>query len=176
MEASGLRKTSVDQLTRAAGIPKGTFYLFYASKEELFLEILEQIEAELRAELLDHRLPPGKAAQQSVSTLLKRLLAARDRSPLLRGLGPADFEYLGRKIPAERVQAHVERDESFSREFVKKLRRDGITPQVPPGVVANLLKSLFFVGLHQEDLGAGAYAEAMDILVDLVARYIVEGA
>ncbi|MFH1513530.1 MAG: helix-turn-helix domain-containing protein, partial [Bacillota bacterium] len=35
LAAYGVRKTTVDELVRRAGIPKGTFYLFYASKEAL---------------------------------------------------------------------------------------------------------------------------------------------
>lgn len=34
---SGYKKTSVDDLCRQAGISKGAFYLFYESKEVLFL-------------------------------------------------------------------------------------------------------------------------------------------
>ena len=41
-EKQALRKTGVDELTEAAGISKGAFYLFYDTKEELFLEVLEQ--------------------------------------------------------------------------------------------------------------------------------------
>ena len=37
----GLRKTSVEQLTEAAGISKGLFYKYFASKELLFFEVLE---------------------------------------------------------------------------------------------------------------------------------------
>src|SRR5690606_22507054 len=44
----GLQKTSVEQLTRAAGISQGAFYLFYASKEELMFEIMELEEAGIR--------------------------------------------------------------------------------------------------------------------------------
>ena len=32
----GMKKTSVDQLTKAVGIAKGSFYKFYESKEMLF--------------------------------------------------------------------------------------------------------------------------------------------
>ena len=32
----GIRKTSVDELVKRVNIPKGTFYLFYPSKEMLF--------------------------------------------------------------------------------------------------------------------------------------------
>ena len=36
----GMRKTSVEQLTEAAGISKGSFYKYFESKEMLFLAVL----------------------------------------------------------------------------------------------------------------------------------------
>ena len=43
----GMKKTSVDQLTKAIGIAKGSFYKFYESKEMLFFAVLENIHTEL---------------------------------------------------------------------------------------------------------------------------------
>ena len=43
----GMRKTSVEQLTQAVGIAKGSFYKFYESKELLFFAVLEDIHTEL---------------------------------------------------------------------------------------------------------------------------------
>ena len=40
LDKYGVRRTTVDELVRRVSIPKGTFYLFYASKEELFFDIL----------------------------------------------------------------------------------------------------------------------------------------
>ena len=37
---NGVRKTTVDELVQKVGIPKGTFYLFYKSKEELLFEVI----------------------------------------------------------------------------------------------------------------------------------------
>ena len=64
----------------------------------------------------------------------------------------------------------------FINNFAEKLQREGIVMQASPHVVVNLMKSLFFVGLHRDDLGADAYQETMAILIDLVAGYITEGA
>ena len=36
----GVRKTTVDEIVRRVNIPKGTFYLFYRSKEALFFDII----------------------------------------------------------------------------------------------------------------------------------------
>ena len=37
----GIKKTTVDELVKRAGIPKGTFYLFYPSKEMLLFECIQ---------------------------------------------------------------------------------------------------------------------------------------
>ena len=42
----GMRKTSVEQLTEAVGISKGSFYKFFDSKELLFFAVLEDIHTE----------------------------------------------------------------------------------------------------------------------------------
>ena len=45
----GVKKTNVEDLTGAAGISKGAFYLFFVSKEELFFEVLGRFEDEYHA-------------------------------------------------------------------------------------------------------------------------------
>ena len=42
-----MRRTTVDELVKRAGIPKGTFYLFYKSKEELFFDLLRTFSDEI---------------------------------------------------------------------------------------------------------------------------------
>jgi len=175
-QAYGLKKTTVADITQAVGISKGSFYLFYGSKEDLLLEILEQIESEARAHILDYTVHPQENARQSVSAILKGFLLTWDTYPLLRRLDKSDFDYLARKLPAERVQAHIDRDQQFIDNFTDKFERDGITLRVPPRVVASLIKGLFFIGIRRYDLGEDAYVECMEILIDLVAGYITEGA
>jgi AcrR family transcriptional regulator len=175
-EAYGLRKTTVGDITQAVGISKGSFYSFYPSKEELLLDILEQIESDLRESILEYTVRPQEKARESVSAILRSFLLTWDAFPLLRRLDKSDFDYLARKLPAERVQGHIDKDEEFIENFIEKFQHDGITVQVPPRVVTNLIKSLFFVGLRRHDLGEDDYLECMEILVDLVAGYITEGA
>lgn len=53
----GVRKTTVDELAREAGISKGAFYKFYPSKEMLFFEILEDMHTEIYAAFLLRKIP-----------------------------------------------------------------------------------------------------------------------
>jgi AcrR family transcriptional regulator len=174
-ERQGIKKTSVDELAQAGGISKGAFYLFYESKEELFMEILEGLETDFRIRIFDFSLSSKRNARQLLARLFKDVLLTWDEYPLLKNFGRSEYEYLARKLPAARVQAHANRDNEFVDEFLQRIKREGIAVKVSPRVVSNLMKSLFFVGLHREDLGAEAYTESMEILADLVARYITEG-
>jgi len=175
-EKQGLKKTSVDELTEAVGISKGAFYLFYKSKEELFLEILEELEIEFRSRIFDFSIGPQEDARKLLGNLLKSALLTWDQYPLLKNFGMVEYEYLARKLPAERIQTHINQDNEFVNDFIKRIKREGIAVKSSPRVISNLMKSLFFISLHRDDLDTNAYAESMKILADLVARYIIEGA
>ena len=67
----GMRKTSVEQLTEAVGIAKGSFYKVFPSKELLFFAVLENIHAETYAvaekALQDNaELPPTERATKII--------------------------------------------------------------------------------------------------------------
>jgi AcrR family transcriptional regulator len=175
-ELHGLRKTSVEDITRAVGISKGGFYQFYASKEELFLEIMEQMETQVRASILEYTVMPKKNARQNVQRILSSFLLSFDAYPLLKTFTQADFDYLVRKLPAERVQAHTNRDKKFLNSFMKKVKREGINLRVSPRIANNLILSLFLVSLHRHEFGNQVYSETMKILTDIVAGYMTEGA
>lgn len=174
-EKQGLRKTSVDELTEAAGISKGAFYLFYESKEELFLEILEELEADLRARIFDFSMHPQEDSRLLLARLLIDSLVTWDRYPLLKNFSRADYEYLTRKLPPERIQAHVDRDKVFVDDFVQRIKREGIHVRASPGLMSSLMKSLFFISLHRDELSEPEYFETMQVLTDLIAGFLLEG-
>ena len=47
----GVKKTTVDELVRRVGIPKGTFYLFYPSKEMLLFECAQDLHEQVNAHI-----------------------------------------------------------------------------------------------------------------------------
>lgn len=176
IEKHGIRKTSIDDIVDAVGISKGAFYFFFESKEELLLAILEQLESDFRSRIFDFSISAKSDARGQLSKLLQDTLLTWDEYPLLKNLGQSDYDYLARKLPPERIQAHASRDDEFVDDFIKKIKRDGVSVKASPRVVSNLMKSLFFVSLHRDELGKEAYVETMKVLADLVARYIIEGA
>ncbi len=68
----GLDKTTIDDLTKPAGIAKASFYLFFNSKEQLFVDIfMEEIPA-----MIDRLLDDSFRATDDVREALIRLMKA----------------------------------------------------------------------------------------------------
>jgi AcrR family transcriptional regulator len=56
--AKGYHDASVTEITRAAGVAQGTFYLYFRGKKEIFLDLVDELGTRLRAATA-HASPPG---------------------------------------------------------------------------------------------------------------------
>ena len=77
----GMKKTSVEQLTKAVGIAKGSFYKFYESKEMAFFAVLESIHSELYG-VADHALSEEMAVCHRRSVRQRRFLPSAGGCPI----------------------------------------------------------------------------------------------
>lgn len=170
----GIRKTSIEDLTRAVGISKGAFYLFYASKEELYFEVLGRWEDEYHDDLLGAAVRPGVAPGQQVTGFLKRAFSVWRTHPLFTHFDREEYEHLLRKLPEETVEANLRKDEVFVGELLGRWRDHGVTIDCEPDVFLGLMRALFFIGLHEQDLGRGTYPEVIELFIESIAQRIVQ--
>jgi AcrR family transcriptional regulator len=171
----GLRKTSVEELAAAAGISKGAFYLFFGSKEELFFTLLEQYEAGFKATLLEQIARAELAPRARMRAMLDRALTTWRADALFTRFSRAEYELLLRRLPPERVAAHLAADEAFAGEFVAAWAAHGVALTAPPRLVAGLIRALFFVSIHEADFGEGVFPEVIDSLVSMLAERLIAG-
>lgn len=69
----GYHQTSVSDLVAAAGVARGTFYLYFDSKDAIFLELLDDLTAHLRANIV------GVDTSSGAAPLLEQLRATVER-------------------------------------------------------------------------------------------------
>ena len=111
----GYAGTSVDRIVAAAGLSKGTFYWHFASKEELFLTLVdERIDAPARA-LMDQRAPAvseGLAglftAERELLVLLQEYWAAAARNQSVANRYRARSDALTNTLAAMLTARHEE--------------------------------------------------------------------
>jgi AcrR family transcriptional regulator len=167
----GLKKTSVEELATAAGISKAAFYLFYESKEALFMDVVELAEADFRRQVLDAVEPPGPTPRARLVVVLKKAFTLWRTVPLFQMFTRADYEMMAGRVPAETLQEHLRNDQIFIEELVARCRAAGIPILMRPEALHGLVHALFFVVLHEDDLGPGNLSAATDTLIELVAAF-----
>lgn len=172
--AHGLKKTSVEDLTQAAGISKGAFYLFYESKEALFFELLRQFEAEYREAILSDIAQTDLAPQTRFKAMLTRSLLHWKDNQLVARFGAEEYEQLVRKLPEDQIAAHLQSDIEFADEFIVACQRSGVNIRTAPNVVTGLLRAIIFLHLHEEDIGSDVHSEVITIMIDQIANFLVK--
>lgn len=99
-ESVGLKKTSVEDLTKASGIAQGSFYMFYGSKEELLYHILLEEEAAIRNQILATVKEISTVTKEDIKQFLLEALRLLDENPLIRQMYlDGEFAQLVRKLP-----------------------------------------------------------------------------
>jgi AcrR family transcriptional regulator len=168
--AYGLRKTNIEELAEAAGISKGAFYLFYASKEALFMDVVEQVEQRFRQELFAMVDLPGPSPRARMFALLHHAFHRVKTIPLLQFLTGSDYDLLFRRVPPETFQEHVAHDRAFINELITRCRNAGIPLRVRSEEMISLLYPLVLTILHEDEYsGAFPLGSSVDVFLEVVA-------
>jgi TetR/AcrR family transcriptional repressor of nem operon len=108
LHSKGFNATSVQDITDAAGVPKGSFYNHFASKDALGMEVLRRYSeqaAELGDVLHNSALPPLARLQQ----YFEALIASNAKNEFNCGCLLGNFSTeLSNQIPAARHALHKE--------------------------------------------------------------------
>lgn len=167
----GVRRTTVDELVKRVHIPKGTFYLFYRSKELLLFEvILEQHERVTRE--LYQALSGISAEGFSVEALTDLIFTFYQRTEemlILKRLDVSEVELLVRKLPREVVENHLQDDTDTIEAMLALLPVKGGTDV---RAISAAFHAIYFATLHREEIGA-SYEEGLRALIRGVVMQLV---
>lgn len=157
----GMRKTSVEQLTDAVGISKGSFYKFFDSKELLFFAVLENIHTECfavaQASLQKSAaLPPANRAADAILAAC-RWLSETQALVFIE----SNAEFLLHRLPGEVKAAHYHDDETHIRAL---LEESGLQPRGGVALAAAAIRGLILTVSHQEQIGE-LYPQVLETLV-----------
>ena len=157
----GMRKTSVEQLTEAVGISKGSFYKFFDSKELLFFAVLEDIHTECFA-AAQKSLQENAAIDPASRTAAAILAACRWLSETKAFVFiENDAEFLLHRLPEDVKNVHYNDDETHIRLLLEKY---GLVPKRGISLAAATVRGLILTVSHKEQIG-GLYPQVLETLV-----------
>ena len=166
----GMRKTSVEQLTEAVGISKGSFYKFFDSKELLFFAVLEDIHTECFA-AAQKSLQENAAIDPASRTAAAILAACRWLSETKAFVFiENDAEFLLHRLPEDVKNVHYHDDETHIRLLLEKY---DLVPNRGISLAAATVRGLILTVSHQEQIGA-LYPQVLETLVYGACRELFE--
>ncbi len=145
----GLDEARMDDIAETTGLSKGTIYLYFKSKDELIISILNRIFANLFKQL-DARMNDQSTASEAIDQFTEE--AIRDYKRMLR-LMPVAYEFLALAFRNKTVQKALTQ---YFRYYMKVL-----VPMIQRGIDAGEFRS---VDAQEVAIAAGAIYEGTILL------------
>lgn len=120
----GYRRVTIDELARRAGVGKGTIYLHWRSREEVFQAVSAREAAAMADAIVDAvRNDPAEVA---LHRHLRRLFVEAMNRPVLRALYTRDFDTLGSFLASAQHQRLEESKLGVNREYLGVLAAESM--------------------------------------------------
>lgn len=171
----GLKKTSLEDLTRPAGIAKSSFYSFFDSKEALFLELMVRQWPEVEERLYAPLREAGDA-REALSRFLRAMVGELERDPLGRRFltHPEELEMVMRRVgPAEQEVGH--RNMSPVVGFIERGQEEGRIVEGDPEVMAGVMAAVGMLPFFEREIGERVYPSVLEMMIELVAGGLTTG-
>lgn len=172
----GLRKTTMADLTKPVDIAPSTFYQFFDSKEELYLEILEE-ESERFFERATAPLEEHTDPEQAIRAYLHIVFEEMETNPLIeRLLADDDRERLLHLYSEEEKLEQRNREVGYLIPYIEAWQEAGTIRDGDPETIALTIDSVAMLALHQEDIGADLYPAVRDMFIESIATGLTNSA
>lgn len=172
---SGIKSLVVDEVSREAGISKGSFYSFFPSKEEFILSVFESWEAEYRGALLAGITEGGGDARERLTRFFQGAFEILEREPGLAKLSFGEIERLMEGLPPERIAAHQAADKAAMETAFARWAGEGIIDPGALSALAGLVPALFAIAMHKADFPPGSFGPAVRIISEALAMRLASG-
>ncbi len=172
----GVKKTSLEDLTRPAGIAKSSFYAFFDSKEALYLELL-MAERRRMVEELSATLPAAGDARERIAHFLRAAIREIESGALTRRVitHPEEWRMVVRRVSPEQMEANIAESTLATLSFIQEGQESGEIIAARPEVVAGIVRAVVVLTAHKEDIGRDIYPEVLEMMIDFVATGLTGG-
>lgn len=168
----GVRRTTVDELVKRVNIPKGTFYLFYPSKELLLFEVIQEEHEAVNQKLYQalSELADSELSAEKITDVIFDFYKMTENMLILKLLDAGDVELLVRKLPREVVEAHFQDDTDTIEKMFALLP---VKKEVDIKVISAAFHGIYYATLHKKEIGKEQYNQALRMLIHGVVIQIL---
>lgn len=176
MRLYGIRKTTVDELVKRVHIPKGTFYLFYESKELLMFDALNDFHDMIQSEILrdiQTIISEDCINVDCLTQLFTRFFIKSENDFLPQLLFSGELELLMRKLPPEVVASHHEKDDMSVGKLLQSFPGINVDEKTAE-IYSAAFRAVFLSILHKREIGEKLFYESLELMLRGLIIQIME--
>ena len=168
----GIRRTTVDEIVKRVNIPKGTFYLFYKSKELLLFDVIQEQHELINQKLYQEisRFSNEPFSVEKLTDVIFEFYKMTEEMPMFQLMDSQEIELLVRKLPREVVEAHLQDDTDSIQKLFSFLP---VKKEVDIKVVSAAFHAIYYATLHKDEIGEDGYDEALRMLIQGVITQVL---
>lgn len=163
----GLKKMTVAMIAGSAGIAVGTFYSFYASKEEFVIAIIRDTEMRFENEMAKHFSKDGTISLKKFLEVFRGNF--KPENNILLRMKLDDWVWLKSHISDS---AYLNKTTDIKKYEFLFTRIKGIRQDADPGVVVNFIKSIYALYQNRDSLFEDSLQTNVDLIFETVYRYL----
>ena len=173
--SKGFKDTNVADITKMAGIGVGTFYNYYSSKENLFMEIMLEENVKLKKSIMESinlEADPFQVIKELMTLNMKGMYS----NPILK-------EWYNRDVYSK-IEQHYREEKGIERVdfmydsflvIVKKWQKEGkMRSDIDSEFIMAIFTALISIDTHKEEIGIQYFPQIMEYLAEFIMKGLTD--
>ena len=170
------KATNISEITETAGIATGTFYLYFDSKTQLFMDLFLDENLKLKKhlmEIIDLNGDPESVIQEL--TLLN--MEGMRSNPILREWYNREvFEKIEEKYREDKGIDNLDFLYSIFITVIKRWQAEGkMRSDIDSEMIMAIFSAVINIDTHKDEIGIEYFPEILDYLMDFVMKGLLTG-
>ena len=165
----GPKKTNIEDITEPAGIAKSTFYRFFDSKVDLYVEIMERESDEMLREI-EREIDQSETPREALERVIRCVMTFAETNPLVQ----YREEFLSSFSPEKMKEISAEQFEEYI-PLIEAVQEEagGPVAEYDPEVIFGVIGVAEYAAINKAEFEMyrdGYYEEVKDLLVPVLAN------
>ena len=169
----GFKKTNISEITKEVGVAVGSFYNFYSSKEEVFLDVFLKEDQKLKKQIMTS-INFDREISTVLVELIPQLLDGMKENPILvEWYKKENFKTIIKKVGEPYTEKSNVEDVfyPFFLEIVGKWQSQGkLDSKRDREYILALFNSVAFIDIHRDEIGEKYFPMLLEDLIHFIVK------